>query len=166
MKCVSVKWSLNCSVYLLYKILCSSSCRVKCAYARFPFSKQSRHLRCDCHSRSQTYWSRNCTKEVCRMCKVSVLLKSSNCFLHLALLALFYLRQRSHLMPGNDARVRYSLGANVNTPYFQVPALKFGWWAPGPCVHTVFVSSWAVCRCFVLAAKLIFPSGVWQGEIR
>ena len=26
------KWSLNWSVYLLSKILCSSSCRVKCAY--------------------------------------------------------------------------------------------------------------------------------------
>ena len=60
------------------------------------------------------------------MCKVSVLLKSSNCFLHLALPALFYLRQRSHLMPGNDARVRYSLGANVNTPFFQVPTLNSG----------------------------------------
>ena len=29
---ISVKWSLHCSVYLLYKILCSSSCRVKSAY--------------------------------------------------------------------------------------------------------------------------------------
>ena len=76
--------------------------------------------------------------------------------------ALFYLGQCSHLMPGNDARVRYSLGANVNPPFFQVPTLKFGWWAPGPCVHTVFVSSWAVCHCFVLAAKLIFQSGVWH----
>ena len=51
-KCISVKWSLNCSVYILYKILCSSSCRVKCAYASFPLSKQSRQLRCDCHSSS------------------------------------------------------------------------------------------------------------------
>ena len=162
MKSVSVKWSLKCSVYLLYKILCSSSCRVKCAYARFPLSKQSRHLRCDCHSRS---W-RTGPEIAPKKCAECAKLKSSNCFLHLALPALFYLGQRSHLMPGNDARVRYSLGANVNTPYFQVPTLKFGWWASGPCVHTVFVSSWAVCRCFVLAAKLIFPSGVWQGEIR
>ena len=117
MKCVSVKWSLNCSVYLLYKILCSSSCQVKCAYARFPLSKQSRHLRCDCHSRS---W-RTGPEIAPKKCAECAKLKSSNCFLHLALPALFYLGQRSHLMPGNDARVRYSLGANVNTPYFQYP---------------------------------------------
>ena len=52
--------------------------------------------------------------------------KIQQLFLTLGTSALFYLRQRSHLMPGNDARVRYSLGANVNTPFFQVPTLKFG----------------------------------------
>ena len=103
---------------LLHRILCSSSCRVKCAYTSFPLSKQSRQLRCDCHHSLKTYWARNCTKEVRRMCKVSVLLKSSNCFLHLALPALFYLRQRSHLMPGNGPRVRFPLGANVNILFY------------------------------------------------
>ena len=29
---ISIKWSLNCAVYRLYKIMCSSSCRVKYAY--------------------------------------------------------------------------------------------------------------------------------------
>ena len=31
------------------------------------------------------------------------------------------LRQHSRLVPGYGARVRYSLGTNVNTPKFQVP---------------------------------------------
>ena len=34
----------------------------------------------------------------------------------------YNVRQRSHLVPGHGARVRYSLGTNVNTPFFQVPA--------------------------------------------
>ena len=39
----------------------------------------------------------------------------------------FFLRMLSHLVPpGTGARVRYSLGTNVNTPFFQVPALEFG----------------------------------------
>ena len=29
-------------------------------------------------------------------------------------------------MPGRGAQVRYSLGTNVNTPFFQVPTLEFG----------------------------------------
>ena len=36
------------------------------------------------------------------------------------------LRQRPHLVPRHGARVRYSLGTNVNTPFFQVPTLEFG----------------------------------------
>ena len=36
------------------------------------------------------------------------------------------IRQRSHLVPGHGARVRYSLGTNVNTPFFQVPTLELG----------------------------------------
>ena len=35
-------------------------------------------------------------------------------------------RQRSHLVPGRGAGVRYSLGTNVNTPFFQVSTLEFG----------------------------------------
>ena len=39
----------------------------------------------------------------------------------------WYLRESSHLVPGHGARVRYSLGANVNTPFFfKVPTLEFG----------------------------------------
>ena len=41
-------------------------------------------------------------------------------------------RQRSHLVPGYGARVRHSLGTNVNTPFFQVPALELGYKAPVP----------------------------------
>ena len=36
------------------------------------------------------------------------------------------LRQRSHLVPGDGARVRFSLVTNVNAPFFQVPTLEFG----------------------------------------
>ena len=36
------------------------------------------------------------------------------------------IRQRSHLAPGHGARVRYSLGTNVSTPFFQVPTLELG----------------------------------------
>ena len=35
-------------------------------------------------------------------------------------------RQRSHLVPGLGARVRYSLGTNVNTRYFQLPTVESG----------------------------------------
>ena len=41
-------------------------------------------------------------------------------------LSLDYLRLCSHLVPGHGARVRYSLGTNVNTPFFQVPTPEFG----------------------------------------
>ena len=37
-------------------------------------------------------------------------------------------------------------------------------WAPGLCVHTLFVSSGAV-YCFALASKLMFQNGIWQGEM-
>ena len=30
------------------------------------------------------------------------------------------------MVPGHGARVWYSLGTNVNTPFFQVPKLEFG----------------------------------------
>ena len=33
--------------------------------------------------------------------------------------------QRSHLVSGHGARVRYLLGTNVNTAFFQVPTLEF-----------------------------------------
>ena len=36
------------------------------------------------------------------------------------------LSQLSHLVPGHGARVRYSVGTNVNTLFFQVPTLEFG----------------------------------------
>ena len=36
-------------------------------------------------------------------------------------------RETSHLVPGHGARVRYSLGTNVNTPFFpSIPTLEFG----------------------------------------
>ena len=36
------------------------------------------------------------------------------------------LRPRSHLVPEHGARARFSLGTNVNTPFFQVPTPEFG----------------------------------------
>ena len=36
------------------------------------------------------------------------------------------IRQRSHLVPGHGARLRHSLGTDVNTPFFRVPTLEFG----------------------------------------
>ena len=33
--------------------------------------------------------------------------------------------QRSHLVSGHNARVRYLMGTNVNTVFFQVPTLEF-----------------------------------------
>ena len=79
----------------------------------------------------------------------------------------FYsVRQRSHLEPGHSARVRYLLGTNVNTPFFQVPTIEFGHvtvpeldlvlgplWASGPCVHTIFVSSWQSTTLFSLLSS-------------
>ena len=68
------------------------------------------------------------------------------------------------------AKVRYSLGINVNTPFFQVPTLEFGHgagarpctqaqtWAPGSCAHN-FCKFRAV-HCFVLGAKLMFQNSV------
>ena len=76
------------------------------------------------------------------------------------------------MMAGHGARVRYSLGTNVNSPIFHVPALNFGHgagayactkWLPGTCIHTVF-SSGAV-YCFVVIAKLLFQNDVWQGKL-
>ena len=81
-------------------------------------------------------------------------------------------RQRSYLVPGHGARVRYSLGTNVNTPFFQVPTLEFGHsagaWLQG--LNSVLghksghqLPVWT--QFFVLAAKLMFQNGVWQGEM-
>ena len=76
------------------------------------------------------------------------------------------------MMAGHGARVRYSLGTNVNSPIFHVPALNFEHgagayactkWLLGRCIHTVF-SSGAV-PCFVLIAKLMFQNDVWQGKM-
>ena len=70
------------------------------------------------------------------------------------------------------AKERYSLGINVNTPFFQVPTLEFGHgagarpctqaqtWAPGSCAHNlIFVSSgqsialfWELSSCFKIAS--------------
>ena len=55
-------------------------------------------------------------------------------------------------MPGHAARVMYSLGTDVNTPFFKYKA-------SGPSAQTVFVSSRAV-HCFVLAAKLLFQNDI------
>ena len=79
-------------------------------------------------------------------------------------------------MSGHDARVRYSLGTNVSTPFFQVPTLEFGHRAgtrvPGldlvlgrksrhrvP-VCTRFLYEFRAVHCLVLAAKLMFQNGV------
>ena len=91
-------------------------------------------------------------------------------------------RQCSQLLPGHNARVQYSLGTNVNTPFSSgahariwahclCPSTRSSHfpraqkWAPGPCVHTIFVGSGKV-NCFVLTAKLKFQNGVWQGEMK
>ena len=69
------------------------------------------------------------------------------------------------------AKVRYSLGTNVSTPFFQVPTLEFGHGsgAVRPLlrhkrghqvpVHTIFVSSgqsialfWELSSCFKMAS--------------
>ena len=60
------------------------------------------------------------------------------------------------------ARVLYSLGTNVNTPFFQGRVLVLGhkkWALTGSlCAHN-FCKFRAV-QCFVLAAKLRFQNGV------
>ena len=75
-------------------------------------------------------------------------------------------------MPGHGAQVRYSLGTNVNTTFFQVPTLEFGRGAGAreqdldlvlgrghrvP-VRTQFL--FRAVHCFVLAARLMFQNGV------
>ena len=70
-------------------------------------------------------------------------------------------------MPAHGARVRYSLGTNVNTPFFQVPTLEFGH-NTGARVQDVNSAHGhksghrdPVCKqFFVLAAKLVFQNGV------
>ena len=84
-------------------------------------------------------------------------------------------------MPGHVAVVRDSLGTNVNTPFFQEPTLKFGHGAGAQVqgldlvlrhnsghrvlVCKAFLFSSGAVHCFVLATKLIFQSGVSQGEM-
>ena len=91
-------------------------------------------------------------------------------------------------MPGHVAVVRYSLGTNVNTPFFstlgtnvntpffQEPTLKFGHSAGAQVqgldlvlrhnsghrvlVCKAFLFSYGAVHCFVLATKLIFQNGV------
>ena len=73
--------------------------------------------------------------------------------------------QRSHLSPGHGARLPYLLGTNVNTPFFQVPALEFdrvlghksGHRVP---VCTSFLFWGSAVDLFVLAAKLMFQNNV------
>ena len=80
-------------------------------------------------------------------------------------------RRRSHLVPEQCARLRYSVGTNMNTRYFQVPTVESGHdcvpvpstrsspssraqqRALGPCVHTGFVSFGIVYCCVLTAIK-------------
>ena len=80
-------------------------------------------------------------------------------------------------MPGHGAKVRYSLGTNVNTPFFEYPrwnsvsfpasaqvqgrdlVLRHKSGHPGPCAQTVFDSCGEV-QGFVLSAKLMFQNDV------
>ena len=80
-------------------------------------------------------------------------------------------KQGSYLIPGDGARARYSLGTNVNALSFkhcQCPitltsriCIRAQEWAPGLCVHTVFIRSEAF-HCFVRRSKwrLTVPNGV------
>ena len=68
------------------------------------------------------------------------------------------------MVPGYGARVRYSLGANVHTPFLSTharirarcrcpstrsrPCTRAQQWAPAPCVHTTFVRSWQSTALF------------------
>ena len=80
-------------------------------------------------------------------------------------------RQRSHLLPGHSARVRYSLDTHVNTPFFKYTSKNSGVvpmpeykvetlcsgkkkWAAGLCVPP--------CAVYhaVVTAKLVFQTGV------
>ena len=75
------------------------------------------------------------------------------------------LTQRSHLVPEHGSRVQYSLGTNVNTPFFQVPKLEFGNGASvrvrGSKVGTRSVCAHPFCQfCFALASKLMFQNGI------
>ena len=41
-------------------------------------------------------------------------------------ITLWSFKPHSHLVPEHGARVRFSLGTNVNTPFFQVLTPEFG----------------------------------------
>ena len=72
----------------------------------------------------------------------------------------FFLRMRSHLVPpGTGARVRYSLGTNVNTPFFQVPALEFGRGADAgrPCTRALKWAPGTRVHVFSLGSKEFYP---------
>ena len=87
-----------------------------------------------------------------------------------------HVRQHSHLVPGHGALVQYPLGTNMNTPFFQVPTLKFGHGAGAQVqgrdlvlghqsghrvlVCKAFLFNSGAVHCFVLATKLMFQNGV------
>ena len=68
-------------------------------------------------------------------------------------------------MPGHGAQIRYSLGTNVNTPFFQAPTLEFGHvperdlllgYESGNrslCAHRVFVCSGTVTASYSLLSS-------------
>lgn len=70
-------------------------------------------------------------------------------------------------MPGHDARVRYSLATNVNTPFSQVPTLEIGHKRGHRIrVQIVFVQSSeaAISLCSVLSScfKMMSDSAKWS----
>ena len=83
-------------------------------------------------------------------------------------------------LPGHCARVRYSLGTNVNTPMtacshnsgtVQVRVrgrdlvLGHDSGTESLCAHRTFLFGSGLIHCFVLSATLTFQNGVCQGEI-
>ena len=73
------------------------------------------------------------------------------------------LPRKSWAAPRHGARVRYLLGTDVKTPFFQAPTAEFGHRVR---VCTVFLFSSGAIHCFVFPAMVKFQSGVWQGESR
>ena len=75
----------------------------------------------------------------------------------------FILPRKSWAAPRHGARVRYLLGTDVKTPFFQAPTAEFGHRVR---TCTVFLFSSGAMHCFVFPAMVKFQSGVWQGESR
>ena len=83
--------------------------------------------------------------------------------------SLLNLRQRSHLVPGHGARVRYSLDTDVNTPFFKYTSRNSNT-APEYKVETLYSreKKWASGLCVppcavyysVVTAKLMLQTGV------